>query len=207
MNSPVAPSGFSPRSRQNGFVLAMSLVFLLLLTIIGITAMNTSSLEEKMAHNVKDKNLSLQATESVLAMAETWLAAPSLSKEQVSNTFIPALASATDSFNKVATPTDQPIWRTLDWNAGSGDFLVYPAVPWGTPTSSALNANFFAAQPRYIIEYVATGQCDKKKLPGESGSYGSPDIPCNALYLTARGVGGTPAAVSMAQSAFNIKVK
>ena len=34
-------------TRQRGMVLVLALVFLLLLTILGITALNTTSLEEK----------------------------------------------------------------------------------------------------------------------------------------------------------------
>ena len=51
----------------------MALVFLLLLTILGIAALNTTSLEEKMAHNVKDRNLAFQAAESALIVAENWI--------------------------------------------------------------------------------------------------------------------------------------
>lgn len=203
----MVPVSLDPRFRQNGFVLAMSLLFLLLLTIIGITAMNTSSLEEKMAHNVKDKNLSLQASESALSMAETWLGASSIQREQVSNAFIPGLGSSTDGFNKVANLTDPPIWRTIDWTANNGDFQIYPAVPWGAAINLALSTNFFDAPPRYIFEHLTTAACDKLTPKGESGNYGDPNTPCNVLYITSRGVGGTPNAISMAQSTFNIKVK
>ncbi len=54
---------------QQGVALVLALVFLLLLTLIGITALGTSSLEEKMANNVKDKNLAFQAAESATLMA------------------------------------------------------------------------------------------------------------------------------------------
>lgn len=187
----------------------MSLVFLLLLTIIGITAMSTTSLEEKMAHNVKDKTLSMEASESALIMIEKWLGDFDLApRSNVSNAFIPDLASSTDGFVEASPATNPWVWKAMDWKAGSGDFQVYPNLPWGSPTSSILSSNFFAAQPRYIVELAAKNvQCDKKKPKGEGGSYSSPDIPCNALYLTARGVGGTAVAVSMHQSAFNIKVK
>lgn len=207
MKRAMGPSSPSPRFRQNGFVLAMSLLFLLLLTIIGITALNTSSLEEKMAHNVKDKNLSLQAAESAISMAETWLGAANIQREQVSNTFIPGLASSTDGFTKVVNLTDAPIWKTMNWNASNGDFQIYPAVPWGATINSALNTNYFDAPPRYVFEHLATTSCDKLAPKGESGNYGDPNTPCNVLYITSRGVGGTPNAVSMAQSTFNIKVK
>jgi len=44
--------------------LAMALVILLILTILGITAMSTSSLEQKMAGNIQDMTRAFQAAES-----------------------------------------------------------------------------------------------------------------------------------------------
>ena len=54
-----------------GAVLIISLIMLLLLTIIGVTAIQTTSLEEKMAGNMRDQNLAFQAAESALRVGET----------------------------------------------------------------------------------------------------------------------------------------
>jgi type IV pilus assembly protein PilX len=55
---------------QNGAVLVVSLIMLLLMTLIGISAMQSTVLEEKMAGNFKDKNIAFQAAESALRDAE-----------------------------------------------------------------------------------------------------------------------------------------
>jgi Tfp pilus assembly protein PilX len=55
---------------QSGAVLIISLIILLALTIIGITSSNVTSLEEKMAANIKDINLAFQAAESTLREVE-----------------------------------------------------------------------------------------------------------------------------------------
>jgi type IV pilus assembly protein PilX len=54
-------------------VLVISLIILLLLTIIGLSAMQTTSLEEKMAGNLRDKSLAFQMAESALRAAEVSL--------------------------------------------------------------------------------------------------------------------------------------
>ena len=59
---------------QNGAVLFISLIFLLIMTIIGITAMKTTVLEEKMASNTKNRNLALQAAEAALRAGELQIA-------------------------------------------------------------------------------------------------------------------------------------
>lgn len=55
---------------QSGAVLAISLIVLLLLTLIGITAAQVSGLEEKMAGNLRDRNLAFQAAETALRAGE-----------------------------------------------------------------------------------------------------------------------------------------
>lgn len=57
-------------SQQKGVVLVVSLFILLLMTLIGISGMQASGLEEKMAGNSKDRNDAFQAAESALKEAE-----------------------------------------------------------------------------------------------------------------------------------------
>jgi type IV pilus assembly protein PilX len=61
---------------QTGVVLVISLIILLLLTLIGLTAMQTTVLEEKMAGNLRDKNIAFQAAESALIVAKDSLKPP-----------------------------------------------------------------------------------------------------------------------------------
>jgi len=55
---------------QRGSALIISLVILLVLTLIGITGMQTTVLEEKMSGNFRDKNIAFQAAESAMRDAE-----------------------------------------------------------------------------------------------------------------------------------------
>lgn len=52
---------------ERGAVLAVSLVIVLVLALLGVTAMNTASLENKMAGNAQSTTLAFQAAESGLA--------------------------------------------------------------------------------------------------------------------------------------------
>jgi len=60
-------------NKQSGVVLIISLIMLLLLTIIGVTSMQVTGLEEKMAGNFRDQNVAFQAAESTLKEAEIFL--------------------------------------------------------------------------------------------------------------------------------------
>ena len=54
------------RRVQRGAILVVTLLFMTILTILGIAALSTGVLEEKMARNSRDYNIALQAAEAVL---------------------------------------------------------------------------------------------------------------------------------------------
>lgn len=56
--------------RQSGMVLIISLIMLVLLTIIGVSGMKVTALEEKMAGNDRDQSISFQAAETALRIGE-----------------------------------------------------------------------------------------------------------------------------------------
>lgn len=53
-----------PAPSERGAALVIALVMLLILTILGVTAMNTASLEERMAGNTQEQTHAFQAAES-----------------------------------------------------------------------------------------------------------------------------------------------
>lgn len=58
---------------QKGMVLLVSLIFLLLLSLIGIAAMTRATEQEKMAAGIQHANHSFQAAEAALRQGESWL--------------------------------------------------------------------------------------------------------------------------------------
>lgn len=178
---------FSPRP-QRGVALVMALVFLLLLTILGIAALNTTSLEEKMANNVKDRNLAFQAAESALIVAENWVYTQ-IGKPVFPNNSIGLYTPVTS--DTVAIPN----WDSVDWSGSS--VVTYPSIP-GQTVSGPLGK--IQTQPKYIIE-------DMGEIPESGGSlvtasnYKSGGT--TVVRITARGTGGTNAAVVMVQSTYS----
>ncbi|WP_149088136.1 pilus assembly PilX family protein [Pseudomonas prosekii] len=62
--------------RQRGMALLVSLVFLLLLTLIGISSMQNATLQEKMAGSVSLRNQSFQLAEATLRIGESAVQLP-----------------------------------------------------------------------------------------------------------------------------------
>ena len=51
---------------QNGFVLVVSLIFMLIMTVLAVTAIQRSILDEKVTGNLRSQNIALQAAETAL---------------------------------------------------------------------------------------------------------------------------------------------
>jgi type IV pilus assembly protein PilX len=166
----------------------MALVFLLLLTILGIAALNTTSLEEKMAHNVKDRNLAFQAAESALIVAENWI------YTQVGKPVFPN--NPIGLYTPVTSDTDaDPNWKDSTWS--TNNVVTYPSTP-GLTVSGSLGK--IQTQPKYIVE-------DMGEIPESGGSLvltsSYKGKGTTVVRITARGTGGTDAAVVMLQSTYS----
>lgn len=168
--------------RQQGVALVMSMAFLLILTLIGITAMNTSTLEERMTGNMVDKNYALQAAESALLAGETMVwglgGVPPLDPP-----------NPNDGFHKPST-TLTPRWYEVGIWAGT-DHISYAGL------------SKVAIQPKFIIEWMDQVPTGNDVTGGEGyGGSGSPDM--EVFRITARGTGSSNSAVGMVQSTYEV---
>ncbi|WP_404943183.1 PilX N-terminal domain-containing pilus assembly protein [Pseudomonas brassicacearum] len=93
---------------QRGMALLMSLVFLLLLTLIGISSMQNATLQEKMAGSVTLRNQSFQGAEAALRIGE--------SAVQLSAYTLVACANTT----QCAPPAESSVITAAGFNATSG---------------------------------------------------------------------------------------
>ena len=133
----------SKATYQSGAVLIISLIMLLLLTLIGTTGMQTSSLEEKMAGNMRDRNLAFQAAESALRDAENDIAVLPSRISGFTN-FTVNCGTNGLCYNGAVNEYSPAIWTTANMTAS-------PSVAYGSFTSATAIPNV-SAQPRYIIE-------------------------------------------------------
>ena len=69
----ISSSGRIGRETQGGAVLFVALVFLILLTLIGLTATGTSILQEKMTGGMRNRQLGLMGAESAMRGGEAYL--------------------------------------------------------------------------------------------------------------------------------------
>lgn len=120
--------------RQQGATLVISLIFLVLLTLIGVTAMQSTILQERMAGNSRERNIAFQASEIGLRDAEVYMVGK--------NVWDFTTACTTG----LCAQGNMPDWKTYAWN-GSKDVLSTTTVP------------TVGGQPRYFSEYAGQVKC------------------------------------------------
>ena len=199
MNQPLrAGKARTPaRHRQSGAVLVVALLFLMIITMLGVTSLQSTTAEERMAGNARDQNNSLQAAEA--ALRDAWYdingacspGATSCAQRPV------VISGATGFGNGAGTAgscsTDglclpngtYPKYTLLDignWSA-SGAGAVSP-IALGTYTMAAADTKFpqVSQQPQYVIEALC--------MPDPLSSLGGVGCPKYYYRITARGYGG-----------------
>lgn len=122
--------------KERGAVLIVGLIMVLLITIVGLAAVRGSGMQEIMAGNMRDMNLSFQGAEAGLRVGESTINS----------------VSKTSAFNgdglwtdlQLPTSTKAPIqdWDADDWVA-EGSSIVAPEIEQ-------------VGTPRYVIERIIT---------------------------------------------------
>mgnify|MGYP003385910985 FL=1 len=162
---------------QQGVALVVSLVMLLVMSLLAVSSMNTTVLEEKMAGNYKDRNMAFQAAEAGLRAGETFLR----------TTPVLPLFDGTIAGLYQPTSSGLPRWNegVVTWSA-AGEVKTYPA--------STLSD--ISSPPVYIIEELAPIK--------DAGGSLEAGVALERRYyrITSRAVGGTDTAVVMLQSTY-----
>lgn len=166
----------TPRHRhdQSGTALAVGLILLVVMTLLSVAGIRGTTMQERMASNLRDRNLAFQSAESALRAAEQVLA-----------------SGGGSSAERVPTA------GSIDfWNACWGDSGTVPEdCPPVTVHTIDLAQWGLAAAPSYRIERLRGGTF---------GSMASDEALATApMYrITARGVGGTADSVVIIQSTY-----
>lgn len=186
----------SPRVlAQRGLVLVICLVFLVVLTLIGLAAMSGTGLQHKMAYSLSQTNTAFQAAETAVAAGETWLEArvaqpvPDCGGNCSSSAAILAAALV-----EVDPDERWDVLHDVAWWDQQGRFFGARYVEGSTPqTIPGQSVSGVFEQPRYVLEELGKD---------ESGSLvlGGPKVLTIWYYrVTGRGTGvsasGTPSLV------------
>jgi type IV pilus assembly protein PilX len=179
------------RNAQQGVTLFTALIFLVMLTLLGVNAAQMSGLEERMAGNSRNRDLALQAAQSALkyllgnkATIANYIPAPTNLTPGVVigvglRTIDTCLPNSPDYWSGVGAPDCNGATQTFVWTASGSPLGTL--VPGMTAWAALPN---LAAQPQCIVE----------RLPNLGIA--------TRFRVTVRAVGGDPAAVVILQAIF-----
>ncbi len=140
--NPNAATRIPVRSRQRGAVLVVSLVLLLVMTLLGVSSMNSTTMQERMAGNLRDNNLAFQAAESALRQGEEFLRQATL----------PPFTGANG---------------LLERQDGAGQADFWSSYAWASNSRAAPAPDGVADIPLFVIE-----ELPPVPAPGESLAFG-----------------------------------
>jgi type IV pilus assembly protein PilX len=183
---------YKPFMHQRGAALIVGLMILTIMTIIGITAMGSTTLEERMANNTRQRQVAFQSAEAALRDAEGWIATnvtnvANLNQFDGTVAGLYTLRSPVVGMSPLAPAPTFSIYDENGWLA-AGNYM--------SPTVTLSSVN---RQPRYIIEYM--GRVGQPPL-----NYTDPDVRQYAFRVTAMGwgEGANPTSRYLAWSSFRL---
>ena len=163
---------------QRGAVLVVALIMLLVMTLIGVTSLSSTSMQERMAGNMREINTAFQAAEATLRQGESFLTTATL----------PTFNGTNGLYTPAPGGTPQHWDVAANWT-GSGSRAYSGSLDTDDVT--------LAETPRYMIEELVP-------VPAAGGTWRS-DAPApeTGMYrITARAVGRSDSTVVMLQSTY-----
>jgi type IV pilus assembly protein PilX len=136
--------------RQQGMVLLVSLVFLLLLTMLGISSMQNATLQEKMAGSVNLRNKSFQNAEAALRMGESRIKEADFKMAKCVGTVGCAPPAEAPTVNSERTDGTSGV----AWKAGGGGYFGIQNL--GTTATPIIKPNCSGTVTMYRVTAVAT---------------------------------------------------
>ena len=195
------------KQRQRGAVLFLAMVFLVLLSVLALTASSTSIMQERMTGGLRNQQLGLMGAESTLRGGEDLLC--NISFNNGVQPLPPCVGDDGSDcvFKPLPNGTLHPVvqrFRTSrDWLDPTTDGgRTYSQTLVGL-TGSAQTASL-ANPPRFIVEYLGVrtgpfrqgGALNAQATSGRAGEH--------AVYrITARSQGGTDAVVRVAETYYS----
>lgn len=173
--------------RQRGAALVISLLLLLVMTLLGLGASQSTRLQERMAGNQRDQEVALQAAEAALRGAEKLL---SPDRESLRMCTAPGVGC---DYYEAGTLVDPDTGQALDLTVQVDDWWEL----WGREYQFSDRLDGVATNPELVIEYAGSVE--------PTATIGGPSFnTARDFYnVTARSTGQSDTAKVVLQSSFS----
>lgn len=183
----IATAHRSSAPQQRGVALLTALIFLVVLTLLGIGVFTTTTSEEKMARNFRDKEIALQGAEAAMNEAKMLISG---SYNSAAAPTTPPKPFSSETCTSGTPPTGYACFDVIDvktLDLFSGSITGAPVGQYGASLSPTIVGLFSSSQPRYLIRPLSGDKCDRTRT-GKNAA-GSPY--CFQIIAQSRGRLGT----------------
>ena len=192
------------RNQQSGAALVVGLIMLLLLTIIGLSAMQGVTMQERMSGNMRDSIMAMQSAEVGIRYIEDGFLG-SMDELDTGSSYAACAGACqiVDASNGTTQPLDDMTSGNAAWDAEAinyGAFQDSTGTTIATPTGSDMGST--AAIPRLMVEYVVFKRDELSTGTGVVDETG-----LDMFRASAKANGGTANAEAMVQTIFARRFK
>jgi type IV pilus assembly protein PilX len=198
------------QSRQQGMALVIGLIFLLITSLMAITAMSGVVMQERMAGNLRNASIAEAGAESALRAGDQLIGACRTSDTVLAREEIDPANVNGDCEDAIALANQ---FRSLpDWSSTwGGEFIHdYPSELIADGALSSHEGAGMAQRPQFMVENMGVVRCTGCATGGQVGSFGGVDAagsgsatpPPNVYRITGRSVGSTANVMRVAESSY-----
>lgn len=170
------------QKEQQGFVLFVVMVFLIIMSLLGISMFGGFIKDQKISGNMREKQRAIEAAQNSLDSVQSWMQSPGNLFEGSWNIGLPC----TSSTQTGTTPF-----------VCSNPLLSPATLPWGSsntfnlPGGGTVGGATYASNASYYIQYLGT----------------TPKNPPSAIYkVTATAQGGNATAAAVVETVYEVTV-
>lgn len=188
-------NALSQYTQDRGFILVTSLIFLVVITLISVSAINSSTLQERMASNLREKARARQAADAALREAETRLAGDAFVQLNAASGCSADIQSARGGG---APLSSFPICYAGSFLGGNKSAAFLDSETWNHPATQRYSVDqTLADDVKYVVEEIR--DCPGPSLDPDQCALGATGV---RYRITAYAQGQNPAAVAVTQSVY-----
>jgi len=191
-----------PRHASRGFVLITSLIFLVVITLLAVSALNSSTLQERMSSNLREKSRARQAADAGLRHTELQLASSGFDTLPSFYDCGPSANNSDSNAGSAIRVCRESSMLKLDGSSSSAAYKTFldnavwdnPAVTIDSDSGDDVGdekVEFFVEAMQY--QFNGTDLNPDRAAVGDGGVY---------YRITARAHGENPAATAVTQSIY-----
>ena len=189
------PNRTSSPQQQQGITLIIALIFLVVLTLLGVTVASNNTLQERMAGNTRNRDLAFQSAEFALQAASATLNDTSSGirtyiDDIIAGTTLPNQPTGFLT-NGEAHDNDAAYWSKPGGCAVGAADCFHWNVAANAVTVAGLTNGLTASSPQYVVEQMPTAN-----ISGTTTYF---------FRITARGVGKSSDAVVILQTMYKFQ--